>query len=184
MKENIVLIGFMGCGKTSTGSLLAEAMEYQFLDTDQTIEDESHTKISDIFERMGEDYFRNLETSTIENMTHQVTHAVISTGGGLPMRECNAAILKELGFVVYLRVKKETVLERLKGDTTRPLLQGENVSDKVSSLLAFRDPIYEVSAHLTIDVDEKNFEQIIDEIKRNYEIMQLRQKEKREKNVL
>ncbi|SFR95410.1 shikimate kinase [Anaeromicropila populeti] len=171
MKKNIILIGFMGCGKSSVGELLHKAFAYTFIDTDQTIEKDSGTTIRDIFAQKGEAYFRELETKTIEKMAESTEHAVISTGGGLPLRECNAKILKEMGFVVYLRVKGETVLKRLEGDITRPLLQGDNVEEKVKSLMEYRDPIYEVSAHLVLDVDDKDFDSIIDEIKRNYEIM-------------
>ncbi|MCR5792861.1 MAG: shikimate kinase [Lachnospiraceae bacterium] len=171
MKENIVLIGYMGSGKSTVGFRLARKMKYRFVDTDQTIEKEQKTSISSIFAEKGEEYFRNLETQTIEQMAKKVNHSIVSTGGGLPMREVNGKILKELGFVVFLRVKKETILKRLSGDTSRPLLQGDNVEEKVQSMLEFRNPIYEYTAHLIVDVDDKSFDEIMDEIIRNYELM-------------
>ena len=178
MNQNIVLIGFMGSGKSSVGVRLAEELSFDFVDTDEMIEEENHTTISSIFAENGEEYFRNLETSTIENMALKTNHAVVSTGGGLPLREKNAEILKRLGFVVYLKVKKETVLKRLEGDTKRPLLQGDNVEEKVENMLSFRDPIYEFGAHMVIEVDDKSFEEIIEEIKRNFSIICEREKQK------
>lgn len=171
MKKNIILIGFMGCGKTTVGKKLAKKMNFTFVDTDQMIERQSNTTISDIFATKGEEYFRDLETNTIRDMVGTVEHTIISSGGGLPLRECNGAILKELGFVVYLSVKRETVLKRLEGDTTRPLLAGDHVEEKVDTLLNFRDPIYEVSAHMVVQTDGKKVDDIAEEIIRNYEIV-------------
>ena len=90
--------------------------------------------------------------------------AVISVGGGLPMREENRKILKEMGTVVYLRVRPSTVIKRLKGDTTRPLLQGEDAQKKVRTLLNDREKLYQEAAHLTVDVDGKTVGQITTEI--------------------
>ena len=171
MKENIILIGYMGSGKTTVGQALAEKLAYQFLDTDAYIEEEKKTTISHIFKEHGEEYFRDIETKAISDMEKHVNHSIVSTGGGLPLRECNGVILKKLGFVVFLSVKKETVLNRLKGDTQRPLLQGDNVEKKIEEMLAFRNPIYEYSAHLKVEVDNKTIEEIAEEIYRNYAIM-------------
>lgn len=171
MKENIILIGYMGSGKTTVGQALADKLSYQFLDTDAYIEEEQNMMISHIFEEYGEEYFRNIETRTIENMERNIKHNIISTGGGLPLRECNGAILKKMGFVVFLSVKKETVLERLKGDTQRPLLQGNDMEQKIEEMLNFRNPIYEYTAHLKVEVDNKTVEEIAEEICRNYQVM-------------
>lgn len=170
MKDNIILIGFMGCGKTTIGNELYKRLNYKFLDTDAEIEKNSGMTISDIFAKYGEEYFRNLETKTIEDMISNVNETIISTGGGLPLRKCNAEILKKLGFVVYLKVKKDTVLKRLEGDNTRPLLAGDNVDEKVEKLLEFRNPIYEASAHLIIETDDKTIEDILEEIVKNFEL--------------
>lgn len=171
MKQNIVLIGFMGCGKTTIGTALAEKLEYKLLDTDAVIVDKEGKSIKTIFAEQGEGYFRNVETKTLEELEQTLEKAVVSTGGGLPLRECNGTILKRLGFVVFLKVEKETVLKRLEGDTTRPLLQGDNVENKVKDLLEFRNPIYEYTAHVAIETDNKSVDEIVDEIIRNYRIM-------------
>lgn len=178
MKKNIVLIGFMGCGKTTAGKQLATELGYSFVDTDQMIEHNAQKAISEIFAAYGEEYFRNLETETVKEMMKSMDHTVVSTGGGLPLREVNADILKESGFVVYLRVKGSTVEERLKGDTTRPLLQGDNVSEKIQNLLEYRDPIYEFGAHMVLDVDEKTVDEIVEDISRNFKLLCERNNEK------
>lgn len=180
MKENIILIGYMGSGKTTVGQALADKLSYQFLDTDAYIEEEQNTTISHIFKEYGEEYFRNIETKTIENMEKNINHNIISTGGGLPLRECNGAALKKMGFVVFLSVKKETVLKRLEGDTQRPLLQSDNVEQKIEEMLHFRNPIYEYTAHIKVEVDNKTVEEITEEICRNYWIMIQQDKKKEE----
>lgn len=161
----------MGSGKTTVGQALADRLSYGFLDTDAYIEEEQNMTISNIFEKYGEEYFRNIETKTIENMERNIKHNIISTGGGLPLRECNGAVLKKMGFVVFLSIKKETVLKRLEGDTQRPLLQGNDMEQKIEEMLDFRNPIYEYTAHLKVEVDNKTVEEITEEICRNYQVM-------------
>lgn len=180
LNDNIVMIGFMGCGKTTVGKQLAAELEYQFLDTDAYIEEKEQMTISQIFDKKGEAYFRNLETASLEELAAKTKQTIVSSGGGLPLREENAKLLQKLGFVVYLRVTKETVLKRLEGDTTRPLLACENPAQKVEELLNFRDPIYEVGAHLVIDADEKSVSEIVEEIVRNYKIIKKQTMEKQD----
>ena len=180
MKNNIILIGFMGCGKSSVGRRLAKRLSFQLLDTDERIEKKEKKKISTIFAENGEAHFRRLETETVKELLGHTENTVISTGGGLPLREENGKLLQQLGFVVYLDVSKETVLKRLEKDTSRPLLQGPDKEKKVAELLEFRKPIYEYTAHITVNTNQRSFEEIIDEIVRNYEIMMTREKEKKE----
>lgn len=171
MRQNIVLIGFMGSGKTSVGKLLSQRLQYGFWDTDDMIEKYEKRKIKDIFAEQGEEFFRDLETKTAEAMVDTAEKEVISTGGGLPMRECNGEILKRLGFVVYLQVSCETVVKRLHQDKSRPLLAGEDRMEKIESLLSYRQPMYEAVAHLTVKTDEKDMDEIVCEIIRNYKMM-------------
>lgn len=168
MNDNIILIGFMGSGKTSVGKRLAKLLDYAFVDTDQLIEEREKMTISDIFAEKGEMYFRKLETDTIANMAQNYHKTIISSGGGLPLRECNAKILQTLGFVIMLDVSKETVLKRLHGDTTRPLLQGDHVEEKVEELLTYREPLYEMAAHMKVPVNDRTVQEIAEEIIRNY----------------
>ncbi len=171
LKHNIILIGFMGSGKTTIGMDLSKQLEYKFFDTDAFIVEKEGKSINTIFAEDGEEYFRNIETKTLEEMEQTLERAIVSTGGGLPLRECNGIILKKLGFVVFLKVQKETVLKRLKKDDTRPLLKGDNVEEKVERLLEYRNPIYEYTAHVVIETDNKAVEEISEEIIRNYKIL-------------
>lgn len=164
MKDNIILTGFMGCGKTSVGIRLSYALKRTMTDTDKWIEKKKNMTVSEIFEKYGEPVFRQMETDCIRELTAEQNHQIISTGGGLPMKEENRRLLKKLGRVYYLKVTPETVYERLKEDTTRPLLQGENPKAKISELLSKRAPLYENGADAIIDVSGKSFEKIIEEI--------------------
>jgi shikimate kinase len=174
VKNNLILIGFMGCGKTSVGEALAKRLSFSFLDTDEAIEKKEGKKISAIFEESGEKAFRDMETNLLLELFDTTEKTVISTGGGLVLREENGKILQKLGFVVYLDVTVETVLERLKNDKTRPLLNGENKEERVKKLLDFRRPIYEYTAYLTLDTNKREIEKITEEIVRNYELMTTR----------
>ena len=160
MKHNIILIGFMGCGKTSVGERLAQKLSYRFRDTDRLLEQSEGDTINHIFAQHGEEYFRKKETRLLEELISSLDHTVLSTGGGLPLREQNVEILQEMGFVVYLKASMETTLKRLKGDKTRPLLQGEDPEKRIESLLAYRTPIYEKAAQRIIVTDHKSIDEI------------------------
>lgn len=162
--DNIILIGFMGCGKTSVGERLAKQCQFVFADTDALIEAKEKCTIKDIFAVQGEAYFRQAEEDMLKSLLTTLDHAVLSTGGGMPIREANQALLKKLGMVVYLRTTKETIIHRVKSDTTRPLLAGDDLEYKVDTLLTKRAPIYEACADVIVDTDGLDFEQVIDKI--------------------
>lgn len=174
-KKNVILIGFMGCGKTSVGLKLSYKLRMTVEDTDKFIEQREGRSISRIFEEDGEGYFRALETKTLEEFRDKKYARIISVGGGTPVNPVNREILKQCGIVVYLRVKPETVYERLKNDTTRPLLQCDDPLGRIRTLLAARKEAYEDAAHIIIDVDDKNMEDVLDEL-----IMRLKAIEERE----
>lgn len=163
---NVILIGFMGCGKSTVGLKLSYRLRRAVIDTDKEIEKEEKRTISEIFATDGEEYFRERETAYLRKLIESVNYHIISVGGGLPLREENRTLLHELGQVCYLRAKAETIYERVKHDTTRPLLQGENPREKIGTLLAQRDGYYMAAADFVVDVDHKDFERIIREIER------------------
>lgn len=163
-KNNIILIGFMGCGKTSVGIRLSYRLRKTFLDTDKWIEKKQEKSISEIFAEEGEAAFRQMEKDCLLELYEKENNRIISTGGGLPVQEGNHELLKRLGRVYYLRVTPETVYERLKEDTTRPLLAGDNPKEKIKKLLDQRKPLYEACADEIIDADGKTFEEILDEM--------------------
>lgn len=165
--DNIILIGFMGCGKTTVGLKLSYRLRRTVVDTDKEIEKEEKRAISDIFATDGEGYFRDRETACLRKMLGSMNNQIISVGGGLPLREENRALLRKLGQVFYLRARPETIYERVKHDTTRPLLQGPDSQEKIRTLLTKRDGAYTEAADVIIDVDDKDFGQILCEIEEN-----------------
>lgn len=154
--RHIILIGFMGAGKTSMGKRLAKARGIRFVDTDQMIEEQTGRIIRDIFAEDGEEYFRNLETELLLQLQKAQEPLVISVGGGLPVREINRKYLKEMGTVVYLKAEVETLVGRLQGDTTRPKLQGGDLREKIVSLMDAREGFYQDAATLVYSTDEKD----------------------------
>lgn len=166
--SNIILIGFMGCGKSCVGRRLSYRVKKTVIDTDKEIEKRKRKTIKEIFAHEGEEYFRHLETKCLKRLLRDKEEHVISVGGGLPMKEENRKLLKKMGFVVYLRVTPETVRERLKNDKTRPLLQGENPEAKIKALMRKRGPVYEKAADVIIDTDNKEFKKIVKEIQVAY----------------
>lgn len=164
MKDHIILIGFMGAGKTTTAKKLSYKLRRTLLDTDKMIERAEGCSISEIFEAKGEAYFRDKETDVLMSLAKEKVPHIISVGGGTPLREENRQILKNMGQVIYLKVSPDTVFQRLQGDTTRPLLQGENPLEKITQLLAKREPLYEQAAHRIIVVDGKDSIEIVNEI--------------------
>ena len=163
--RNVILIGFMGAGKTTVGKALAKECKLSFVDTDERIEEEQNRSISDIFAKEGESFFRNLETQQLRKLRKE-EEGVISVGGGLPVQEANWDLLKQLGTTIYLKASKETLVERLQGDSKRPLLQGGELEMKISSLMNQREAIYEKVADRIIVTDGKQLKDIIEEIKK------------------
>lgn len=164
-----VLIGFMGSGKTTVSKLLAQRLGIGLLDTDEEIQRKQQRSITCIFAESGEKAFRQMERELLKALAKEKTPLVISTGGGLAVQPENKSLLKALGDVIYLQVRPETVLTRLAGDETRPLLQGEEKEQKVRALLRAREPFYEAAADEILAVDDLTPEQIVEEIIRRTE---------------
>lgn len=163
--DNIILIGFMGSGKTSVSIKLSYYMRCTMIDTDRLIEREEERSVSRIFEENGEAVFRDMETACLEKLLDSGEMGrIISVGGGLPVREKNRLLLKRLGKVIYLRAKPETVYERLKDDDTRPLLKTENPLEKIRELMEKRSEAYENASDYIVDVDGKSLDGIIEEL--------------------
>lgn len=163
---NVVLCGMMGAGKSTIGIKIAELTGRRWYDTDGVISDR-HGKISDIFEYYGEPHFRKLETDVVKELAEQ-DNLVISTGGGLVLKNENNVTLQKNGKIVFLRASLQTLNQRLVLDGTRPLLQAstESISDRLSRLLKERTPVYEHVADYIVDVDGKTPLEIAQEIVR------------------
>lgn len=162
--SNIILIGFMGAGKTTAGLRLAKELGVSLIDTDQRIEEEQQRSINDIFAAEGEAYFRGLETQQLKKLMQQ-EQAVISVGGGLPVQRVNHPLLKQLGQTIYLKAQKETLVKRLQGSTPRPLLKGGQLEEKIASLMEAREAVYEEVADIIVETDDKNLNEVVEAIK-------------------
>jgi len=161
--SNIILIGFMGVGKSEIGQKLAEQLGMNFIDTDDIIEKTEKTKISKIFEKHGEKYFRNLETEVLKTLS-DYDNFVISTGGGMVLRQENVKMLKALGPLVLLGAKPEVIYERVKHLKTRPLLNVEDPKKRIVEILNYRNPIYNSVADFTVDTGEMKVDEAVKSI--------------------
>jgi shikimate kinase len=160
---NIVLTGFMCTGKTSVGKLLAEKLGYQFVDTDDLIEQRVGMKISDIFAVYGEPYFRDVETEVVKEVGKK-DKFVISTGGGVVLRKVNIDELRKNGIIVNLTAKPETIYNRLKNQPgVRPLLNKPDPMNEIIKLLSQREEYYK-NCDLRIETDNFTVEQIVQQI--------------------
>lgn len=162
--DNIVLIGYMGAGKTTVGKALAGKLGYEFIDTDLYIEAQEGMTIPEIFEKKGEAYFRTLETNVIKELREK-THCVIATGGGLPLRKENSDLLKEVGTVYYLMADADTTYARVKHCTNRPLLQCDDPYTKIQAMMKERGSVYARACHIRVRTDCGTLEEVMDEIK-------------------
>ncbi len=140
-KDNVILIGFMGTGKSTIGRLLAERLGWTYADSDARIEQEQGVTIPALFERDGEAGFRELETEVLLRIMAE-GRQVIATGGGAVLAERNRRAMLDNGFVVTLQASKEAIIARVSGDTGRPLLQG-NLEERVTTLMENRKHAYD-----------------------------------------
>ncbi len=160
--KNIVLIGFMGTGKTEVGRILSQRLGYVLVDADTEIEKEQGMTITEIFKQYGEPKFREIESNVIKRLS-EVKNAVISTGGGAVLRQENMDNLRRNGVVVCLTASPETILKRTSNNNDRPLLQVDNPLQKIKELLEFRKPYYE-KADIMIDTEGKSPIEVAEEI--------------------
>ena len=169
--KNLILIGMMGSGKSSIGMKLAQDLEIDFIDTDQLIETQ-YDLIINLINEKGEEFFRNIESQVLQDLNQEKfsQNKIIATGGGIILREQNRKILKELGLIIWLKVKPETILSRLKKqeNENRPLLKSNSEDEKLSkiiNILKVRENLYADLADLVIDTDKiKNLAEISEKI--------------------
>ena len=161
--RNVFLIGFMGSGKSTIASYLAENYGMEIIDMDQLIVEREGMAIPDIFAQKGELYFRDVETSLLIEIQGE-QNKVVSCGGGVVLREKNIQAMKKSGQVVLLNAKPETILERVKDDDNRPLLRGNKNVQFILDMMGKRQPNYEAAADLVIHTDGKSADEICKEI--------------------
>ena len=166
MNKNIVLVGLSGSGKSTLGNILSSLSGYAPVDTDAIIVKLQNRSINSIFETNGEEFFRTLETQVSKEIS-AFDKQIISTGGGIVLKEKNLEYLKQNGVVFYLKTSVNTLLKRLEGDNTRPLLKTDDVKKKLENMLEIRGKLYE-KADVTIETDKLTPEETAKEILRIY----------------
>ena len=156
---NVVLIGFMGTGKTSIGKIVACTLGFKFVDTDALIVKRAKKAINRIFAEDGEGVFREHETAVLRGLVGK-GKMVISTGGGIVLRAENRALLKQIGYTVCLAAKPATICERVAGNRDRPLLNTKNPTETITLMMAERKALYESACDLMIDTDELSQDEV------------------------
>lgn len=150
--KNIVLIGFMGCGKSTVGRELQHRLGYPLVDMDQVLEQRAGKPITAIFADQGEKAFRDMETALLRELNDAgAPRRIISTGGGVVGRAENRALLRDLGYVVWLHAPTQVIHERTSKTRCRPLLQTDDPIARIETLMAERQPLYQETAHLKLD---------------------------------
>lgn len=162
-RYNLVLIGFMGAGKTTMSDYFSTMFAMDSVEMDQVIARREGMTIPDIFEVHGEEYFRNCETDLLIEMQSR-KNTVISCGGGVPMRDRNVAEMKKNGRVILLTATPETILERVKDDHSRPLLENNKNIPFIQSLMDKRREKYEAAADIIVPTDGRSIQDIGEEI--------------------
>ncbi len=166
--KNIILVGFMGTGKTVTGHVLAEQTGLELVDMDSIIEERAGRAISEIFATDGEATFRAMERRLVQELA-QRDGLIISTGGGIVLNPDNIADFEKTGLVICLKASAEMIFQRVEKDTSRPLLEGDKKA-QIASILETRKPLYDAIAH-GVDTDGLTAEETATPILRAYEEM-------------
>ena len=167
--KNIVLIGFMGAGKTSVASCLAEQFAIPVIETDQEIVKREGMSIPEIFKTRGETYFRDRESDVFRDVKEGM-QMIISAGGGAVLRDENVKNMKENGIIVLLTASPAAILARVRDSKDRPLLNGNMNEDYISSLMEKRRKRYEEVADLVIDTTEKTVQEVCEAIVRALQV--------------
>ncbi|MCL2592438.1 MAG: shikimate kinase [Defluviitaleaceae bacterium] len=161
-KQNIVLIGFMGVGKSSVSKILSDIFKKDCFEVDDIITQETGMSIIDIFETYGEEYFRTLETQAIKSLIGK--SGIVSCGGGIILKDENIEIMQKLGRVVLLTASAITIYERLKNNFARPLLSKKFNLEHIENMLKIRKNKYEIAADFIINTDNKTPETVVSQI--------------------
>ena len=161
--KNIFLIGFMGSGKSTIASCMAENYGMEIVEMDQLIVEREGMSIPDIFAQKGEPYFRDAETSLLIEIQSE-ENKVVSCGGGVVLRDGNVKEMRKSGKIILLHATPEAILERVKDDNNRPLLRGNKNVEFISKMMEQRRPKYEAAADIVIQTDAKTADMICKEI--------------------
>lgn len=163
MKKNILLIGFMGTGKSTVSRGLRKSTGMPEIDMDKYIVDKENMSIADMFEKHGEEYFRKIETECLKEILEN-DGVIVSCGGGVVVKEENVTYMKDKGKIVLLTATPETVYERVKNSTDRPILNGNMNVEYIAELMEKRKERYLAVADIIIKTDGRKIEDIVEEI--------------------
>lgn len=161
--RNIFLIGYMGTGKSTVAAFISKEYGLDVMEMDEVLVQQEEMSISDIFRTHGEEYFREVETNLLKEIC-MLTNQVVSCGGGVVLRSQNIEEMKGCGTIVLLSARPETILERVEGDSSRPLLQGNKNLAFITDMLEQRRPKYEGAADIVVQTDGKSVSNICKEI--------------------
>lgn len=159
--NHIVIIGFMGSGKTRVGKRLSKDFGIPFVDIDKVVTKKMNMSVKEIFDRFGEPFYRALETTAIKSLIDDKEQKIISLGSGLPVQEQNQKYIGQLGTVVYLKGSFATLKKRLENGNGDPLIEGDDREEKIRKLLKQRDPVYARFADIEMITGDKPFEELI-----------------------
>jgi len=161
--KNIYLIGFMGAGKSTVAGILGEKLGMSVVEMDERIVCEQGMSINEIFAKYGETHFRDVESELVVNIGLE-GNSVVSCGGGVVVRDVNTQNMKKSGTIVYLTATPETIYERVKDSTNRPILNGNMNVEYIASLMEKRRELYNSAADICVATDGKTATEIADEI--------------------
>ncbi len=162
-KKNIFLIGFMGAGKSTIAKRLSAKLDMERIEMDQMIVEEQGMPITEIFDKYGEEHFRDIETELVDRLQKK-DGVIVSCGGGAVLRDKNTELMKANGRVVLLTAAPETIYERVKDSKDRPVLNGNMNVEYIRGLMEKRRARYEAVADITVATDGKNADEICEEI--------------------
>lgn len=165
LKKTVYLCGFMGCGKSTLGRFASKTFGLPIVDTDFIISKKARMSISEIFEKKGEEHFRNLETKVIRSLSYQKPR-IVSLGGGAVMREKNLFFMKRTGLVVFINTPFEVIYERVKRNNRRPIVN-RSTKEELEELYKARKPVYSAAADIVLNPNgevEESFEELIEKL--------------------
>jgi shikimate kinase len=163
MGGNVYLVGMMGAGKTTLGKALARKTGQEFVDTDRLLVERTGVPVTTIFEIEGEEGFRRRESALLREVAARAG-SVVATGGGAVLAPENRGAMRESGTVVYLRARLDNLWERLRHDSTRPLLATPDPRATLAAILEERDPLYREAAHLVVDTGVQSASTLVNRV--------------------
>ena len=162
-RGNIFLVGMMGAGKTTLGKALAQRLRREFVDTDRILVERTGVPVRTVFEIEGEKGFRRRESGVLAELAVR-EDCVVATGGGVVLAEANRRVMRDAGTVVYLHARLESLWERTRHDTTRPLLATADPRATLAAILEERDPLYRDAAHVVVDTGSQSANTLVNRV--------------------